>query len=402
MGFFEKHFTVWKIHSFPTRRSSDLATVFIIIIAKLLGSLIVYYVLNVNALGTFWVGADAYDTLQNQIFQTSTFTNSKWLTVFLGWDSAWYLSILNSGYSFSMQSYSFFPGLPLFSSLFNFFTQNPAVSLISCSLTFGILWVPIYQLVAELYINKKAAFISTLIFALSPYVFLFTTVAYSEGLLLFWVLSAWLLFKKGKTTLASASAAVAVLARVVGILIIIPMIIETIKTKKPHKVHDIVLCCLPSAAFLAWLCYGQATANDWLALIHTTEWHDMYSFRELIFTIMPQTGFQALLEVPASSWFTALSVWASIIFPPFIIAEMAKNTKSMMAYSLAYFVGALVFGAMLSLPRFMSILFPLWFALMARLSINKTSVTAVALVLFVFFICGIYLWINFLNGAFIA
>ena len=241
MGFFEKQFTVWKL-KLPFRL---LGSVLLILCAKLLASLIVYYVLDVGSFGTFWVGTNTLPEIQNQIFQTSTLANGSWLSVFLGWDSAWYLSILNSGYNFSTQSYSFFPGLPLFSSLFNSFIQNSAVSLIICSLFFGILWVPIYQLVAEMYLNKKAAFLSTLLFALSPYVFLFTTVAYSEGLLLFWVLSAWLLFKKDKVALASASAAVAVLSRAVGIIIIIPMILETIKNKKPHRIRN--LCAmLPS------------------------------------------------------------------------------------------------------------------------------------------------------------
>lgn len=398
MGFFEKQFTVWKL-KLPFRL---LGSVLLILCAKLLASLIVYYVLDVSSFGTFWVGTNTLPEIQNQIFQTSTLANCSWRSVFLGWDSAWYLSILNSGYNFSTQSYSFFPGLPLFSSIFNSFIQNSAVSIITCSLFFGILWVPIYQLVAELYLNKKAAFLSTLLFALSPYVLLFTTVAYSEGLLLFWVLSAWLLFKKDKVALASASAAVAVLSRAVGIIIIIPMILETIKTKKPHKIRNIVLCCLPVLAFLAWLSYGQVTANDWLALVHTTEWKDMYSFQELMLRILPQNGIQSFLDIPAQSWLSTLSIWGSIIIPPFLIFEMAKNTKSMAAYSSAYFIGTLVFGAMLSLPRFISILFPLWFTLMARFTVNRKSTAMVAAVLVVFFISGLYLWINFLNGVFVA
>jgi len=399
MGFFEKQFTVWKL-KLPLRL---LFSVLTILCAKLLGSLIVYYVLDVGSVDTFWVGTHAVGGIQNQVFQTSTLTNGSWLSVFLGWDSAWYLSILNYGYTFSMQSYSFFPGLPLFGSLINSVLQNPVASLVLCSLIFGVLWVPIYQLVAELYLNKKVAFLSTLLFALSPYVFLFTTVAYSEGLLLFWVLSAWLLFKKDKIALASTSAAVAVLSRAVGIIIFIPMIFETLRNKKgTKKVRNLVFCCLPVVAFVAWLIYGQLTANDWLAFIHTTEWSDMYSFRELIFGILPQTGIQAFLEVRANSWFTTLSIWASIIIPPFLIAVMSKKTISMTAYASAYFIGVLVFGALLSLPRFISILFPLWFILMARFTINKKSIAGVAAVLVVFFILGLYLWIDFLNGVFIA
>jgi hypothetical protein len=97
-----------------------------------------------------------------------------------------------------------------------------------------------------------------------------------------------------------------------------------------------------------------------------------------------------------------LSIWGSIIIPPILIAEMTKKTKPMAAYSAAYFIGALVFGAMLSLPRFISILFPLWFTLMTRFAVNKKSIAGISAVLVVFFISGLYLWINFLNGVFIA
>lgn len=397
-GFFEKQIELWKL-KVPLRL---FASTLIIVCAKLLGSIIVYYSLNVGSLGTFWVGANAVPGLQNQVFQTITLTNVRWLDIFLGWDSAWYLSILTKGYTFSMQSYSFFPGLPLFSSLFNILFQAPVVSLVVCSLIFGILWVPIYQLVTELYVSKAAAFGSTLLFALSPYVFLFTTVAYSEGLLLLSVLLTWYLFKKGKVAYASASAAVAVLSRVVGILIILPMIIETLKSKKPHKMRNLLLCCLPIIAFLAWLSYGQLTANDWLALIHTTEWKEMYSFQELIFRILPQRGAQVFLELPSHHWLMTLAVWGSIIIPPFFIAEMAKNFKAMAVYSLAYFTGALVFGAMISLPRFISILFPLWITLMMRVKVNKKTLAGITAVLIAFFIFSLYLWVNFLNGFFIA
>jgi Gpi18-like mannosyltransferase len=301
-----------------------------------------------------------------------------------------------------MQSYSFFPGLPLFSSLFNIPIQNPAVSLVTCSLLFGILWVPLYQLVAELYVNKAAAFASTLLFALSPYVFLFTTVAYTEGLLLFFGLLTWYLFKKGKVAYASASAAIAVLSRVVGILIILPMIIETLKSKKPHKIRNLLLCCLPIIAFVAWLSYGQLTANDWLALIHTTEWKEMYTFQELLLRILPQRGIQVFLELPTHHWLMSLAVWGSIIIPPFLIAEMAKNFKVIAVYSLAYFAGALVFGAMMSLPRFISILFPLWITLMVRVTVNKKTLAGITAILIVFFTFSLYLWVNFLNGFFIA
>jgi hypothetical protein len=396
MRFFEKQIRLFN-HNVPLRL---VYPALLILLAKLFGGIIVYNFLNVGSFGTFWTGSTVTG-MQNQIFQTSNLQNNPWLSLFYGWDGAWYLNILIYGYHFSLQSYTFFPGFPIVGGIINLGLNNPPVSLAVGSLVFGVLWVPIYQLVAELYINKNLAFLSTLLFALSPYVFLFTTVAYSESILLFFVLLAWLLFKKGKTVLASLSALVAVISRVVGIVIIIPMIIETLIGKKPHKIRDLIFCILPVAGFLAWLGYGQVTANDWLALAHTTEWHGMYSFRELVFQLLPQNGLQAFLE-PNQHLFVPLAAWASVIVPPFLIAELSNTSKSLTVYAVLYFLGVLTFGAMISMPRFMSILFPLWIALMSRFIVNRASVILLCGVLVVFFVWGLFLWVNFLNGVFVG
>ncbi len=397
MDFFEKQFRVWNL-KVPLRLVS---AALLILLAKLFGSLIVYAFLDVGSLGTFWVNNVSVNAIQNQVLQNGNLQNPQWLSLFYGWDSAWYLSILTYGYHFSVQSYAFFPGFPLAGGLINLGLQNPAASLAFSSLLFGVLWVPVYQLVAELYLSKPVAFLSTMLFAFSPYVFLFTTVAYSESLLLFFMLLAWLLFKKGKTVYASISVAVAVISRSVGILIIIPMIIETLTGKNPHKKRSLILCLFPAVALLAWMGYGQLTVNDWFAFIHTTEWQGMYSFKTLLLQILPQNGVQAFF-VPNQHLFLPIAAWACVIVPPFLIAELSTKSKSLAAYSLVYFLGVLTFGAMLSLPRFMSILFPLWIALMSKFVVNKASVVLLCGVLVVFFVWGLFLWINFLSGVFVG
>ncbi|MBE3116266.1 hypothetical protein IMZ68_03600, partial [Candidatus Bathyarchaeota archaeon] len=115
----------WKLETHKRLLTSTI----IVLAAKLIGSLLVYYLLNVGAAGTFWTGNNILLHPQNQIFLLNTIKTDRWLNVFLGWDSAWYLSILTKGYAFSSQSYSFFPGFPLFGGLFNLFFGDPVVSL---------------------------------------------------------------------------------------------------------------------------------------------------------------------------------------------------------------------------------------------------------------------------------
>ena len=396
--FLEDDLLVWNFR-FPKRL---IAPVLIVLFAKLAGSLLIYYLLNVETSGTFWTGINVLQGQQNQVFLLNTIKTDRWLNVFLGWDSAWYLSILTKGYAFSQQSYSFFPGLPFFSGLFNLFFHDPVLSLVFCSLVFGVLWVPVYQLVAESYMSKGTALVSALLFAMSPYVFLFTTVAYSEGLLLFFVLASWYAFKKGKVAYASILAVFAALSRVVGVIVVVPMLIESLKSKKPHRLRNVLLSCLPVISIFLWLAYGQLTANDWLALIHTTEWREMYSFQNLLFNILPARGVQAFFEVPSQHWLSWFAIWGSLIIPPLLIARAFKTEKSLAVYSLAYFIGALVFGALISMPRFISILFPLWLTLTAKFPTSKKSIAFVIILLIVFFVVGLDLWSNFLIGKFIA
>jgi hypothetical protein len=379
-----------------------LLAVTVVLVAKLLASLIIYYTLNVGSNGTFWTSINVPPRPQNLIFTSETLQTNRFLDLFVGWDSAWYLSIQTKGYVFSPQSYSFFPMFPAFGRIFSLLLLDPVVSLVLCSLVFGVLWVPIYQRVAEFYMSRKAALISTLLFALSPYIFLFTTLAYSEALLLFFSLSAWYFFKKGKVAFASISAALAALSRAPGILIILPMMIETARSSSPHKLRNFALTTLPIIAFIGWLAYGMVTANDWFALVHTTEWTDLYSFTGLLFNIVPVNCFGAFLNVPFQHWLTPLSIWGSVILPPFLIALTYKIDKSLAIYSLAVYGGCLVFGSLTSLPRFIAVIFPFWLALSVKIAPNRKTMLGAAAFLVIFFLVSSDLWVTFLGGKFIA
>lgn len=402
-GFFKDYLTFLRL-----RVPKRLVTVFlIVVVAKIVTSTLIYFLANVQSSGTFWTDANrVFGWEQNKVFLENVNKTPNWAYLFVGWDSAWYLSIMTRGYAFSPQSYTFTPGLPLFGKLFSLLFQNPVVSIALCALMFGVLWIPFYQLIVEKYMSKQAALASTLLFALSPYVFLFTSVAYSEGLFLFFTLSAWYLFKKGKVAFAAALAAGASITRTMGVVLVLPMLIESLKQKGSHRLRNVILSFLPIVSLLLWLVYSQFTAKDWLALVHTTEWSSLYSLRSLLFEGLPQKGVQAILEVPYQlsplHWLSPIAITAAIIVPPFLIYKTIKVEKSLAMYSLAFYVGVMTLGALISTPRFISVMFPLWMALTAKLSQSRKTLAFVLAVLIVFVAVGLDLWISFLNGQFIA
>ena len=404
IGFLEEDFAFWKI-KFPKRL---LIPFLLVLAAKVAGSVFIYYGTGVAASGTFWSDPSrvfAWD--QNKVFLI-TGNISKWPFIFVGWDSAWYLSIMNRGYAFSPQAYTFSPGLPLFGNLFNLFLSSPLISIALCGFVFGVIWVPIFQLLAENYVSKRAAIACTLLLAFSPFVFVFTTVSYTEGLVLFFTSAAWLLFQKGKRAGASALGAVAVLSRVTGVLVVLPMLYGALKQKGKGRMRNFILSLVPVLALISWYGYGLFSSGDLLAPVHTTEWAGLYTVPSFLLNNLPQKGLSAFSAIslqnwPASQfWLTPVAIAAAVFIPPFLMYKMKNMDRELLMYSVAGYVGILVFGAIVSFPRFVSVLFPLWLPLTAKLSLGKKQSFLVGMVLIAFLVLSIDMWVSFLNGQFVA
>lgn len=403
-SFFNEHYIIFRL-KIPKRL---LVPFLILIAAKIVGAVFIYFLLNIGSSGTFWTDPTRVLSLdQNKVLLENATATSNWAYTFVGWDSAWYLSIMTRGYGFSPQSYAFSPILPFMGRVLNLLLQSPVVSIAVCSLVFGVLWIPFYQLVAEKYMSKQAALGSALIFALSPYMFLFTTLVYTEGLFLFLTLNAWYLFKMGKITSATGLAAVSALTRIVGLVLVLPMLIVSLVKKGARKIYWVAFSLLPIVALLSWLVYCQLTANDFLAFMHATEWSSLYTLRTLIFEGLPQKGFNVFQEAFQNTsaplvWFTPFAAVVALVIPPFLIYKMAKTEKPLAIYSLVCYVWLLMFGALVSMPRYVSVLFPLWIPLTARLSMNKKSAVLLGVTLMTSFIISLSLWVDFLNGQFVA
>ena len=78
-----------------------------------------------------------------------------------------------------------------------------------------------------------------------------------------------------------------------------------------------------------------------------------------------------------------------MFLPPFLI------------YAARAYVGVLVFGAIVSFPRFVAVLFPLWLPLTAKLSFSKKALAVTVIVAAAFFLVGLDMWMSFLNGQFV-
>ncbi len=384
-----------------------LSTLLIVLAVKLALAATIYWSLELASVNGFWMDASRVAPLiQNHVLLDGVAIGPRWAYTFLGWDSAWYLSIMKDDYLFSNQSYAFFPIFPAFGRVFLPLIGSPVAALAICSLIFGVLWVPLYQAFAETYLDRKSAFISALLFAASPFTLTFTSVGYSEGVFLFTTLAAWLLFVRGKRLEAFLTAAVATLVRPPGFLIVLPMFLVMIKDGgRWSRLRAFSGLAMSFASMLIWLLYSWMMSGDPLASFHTTEWSTMYTLTTYVGQVLPKWGLRAL-AFPVSDinlhWLTPISIWSSLIIIPILIWRLRGVNASLTFYSLAYLTGILSFGTILSLPRFIAVLFPLWIPITTRLISLRQSRIIVPILLIAFVATTYILWMGFLSGIFIA
>jgi hypothetical protein len=158
----------------------------------------------------------------------------------------------------------------------------------------------------------------------------------------------------------------------------------------------------------AWFAGFGFSAGDFLAPFHTSEWRYMYSFRTLLTEGIPRYGVNAILAAPyqqspiPTNWLLPIAVVSALIFPLLLFHSTWKIDRSLWLYGVSGYAGILCFGALVSTPRFVSVLFPLWIPLTAGFSGSKKSIAIAAIIAASFYIVALDLWISFLNGQFVA
>jgi Gpi18-like mannosyltransferase len=244
--------------------------------------------------------------------------------------------------------------------------------------------------------DRFQALKSTLFYAFFPAIFLYTTVVYSEGLFLFSILTAWYFYKKDKHLLSMIFTSIATISRPPGILILIPILIETLRKHSQGTAlrrRNILYYAIPLFSFFSWLLYCRMTINDWFASFNRHGWDNLLSLRLFLFNMFSN-------EVPQFSEYNN-QVWIFLLLAPILIHFLRRMDRSLALYSTIYFVGIVLFGALVSVPRFISFLFPIWLSLTLKLSQLKKSNLLTIMLCTTFYIMGLSLWNNFINGEFI-
>jgi hypothetical protein len=301
------------------------------------------------------------------------------------WDATWYLGIAHSGYD--GPSTAFFPlypllvrGLALGGSPAALLVASYLVSLAALA---GALYL-LHRLVA-LELGESTARVAVPMLALFPGA-LWLGVPYSESLFLLLSVGAFYAARTGHWAWAGASAGLGSATRSAGIVLLVPLLVLWWRSA-PRRARDLAWCALAPAGLAAYSLYLALSLGDGFAYLHLQQvWFRSFAGP---FGAVPDAAVAAwdgLRQLASGSrdhvYFTAAGgdpfavAWHNLELFGFLVlaavAVVGVVRRLPLAYS-AYTIAALALPLsfpvgpqpLMSLPRFLGVLFPLfmWLAL---------------------------------------
>jgi hypothetical protein len=327
------------------------------------------------------------------------------------WDSVWYLRIADSGYAGSTPRAAFFPLYPaLVRAVGTLFGGSHAALLVAAFLVslaaFVAALVLLYKL-TELELGRRPARPTLLLLAVFPAAVYFGA-PYSESLFLLLAVGAFYAARTGRWAWAGACAGLASATRSAGLLLVIPLAMIWWESR-PRRAGDgawLLLAPLGIAAYAAWLGIAEGDAlrfldvqEAWsrhLAVPLTGAWDGLTAavdgVRQLASGSRTPVYFDAAAGDPFRIAAINIMLFATLVFA--VAACVGVFRRLPRAYGVwvaASLVLPLTFPVtpqpLMSLPRFVSVLFPIfmWLAVMSeerRVTDLVVAASAVGLGLF--------------------
>lgn len=208
----------------------------------------------------------------------------------LNFDGEHYLALVQNGYQ--PLTYFFFP---LFPYLVNALTISRTVTgfawtgIFISNLSFLVALVGIYRLV-KLDYKESIAKLAVVLFLVFPTSFYFS-VYYTEGIFLMLIVWSFLLARKSKFFYASVVAAFASMARLVGIVIFLVLIVEMIIQKK----RNILPILISPLGLLIYMNYLWKQTGDPLVFLHQVSIYGQQRSSTLV--LLPQVLYRYVFEI---------------------------------------------------------------------------------------------------------
>ena len=284
--------------------------------------------------------------------------NWSWLWLFNAWDSLQFTRIALFGYAHP--NYVYLPAYPVMILFTGRLTGDYWFAAFLIAQGFAAGSFVMFQLVAEQYMGSKEALCASLLMATFPFVSVFTTLSYSEPIFLFSTLSAWYLYKKGRIQSSSLMAGLASVTRIYGILIVLPMLVDLVKSKRYHRLFYLTI---PLASLGSWLLYCYLSTGDLFV-----SWTDEKYWQKggvgdgiRILQAVSQHGIQGLINCCAGLDPTIF--WSISLF--IIMAALTWRVDRPLWVYTVVVSGLLAFTTTyyISLLRYLAFIFPIWLSI---------------------------------------
>jgi len=331
-------------------------------------------------------------------------------------DAAHYLSIASHGYARNTVLPVFFPLYPLLIHVFSYVTGSDAIAGVAISwASFGIALVLLHRL-TDLELGKRAADATVLLLAFTPLSFFFTAV-YTESLFLLFSVGTIYAARRERWALAGILGALATLTRVTGILLVVPILIMHLPSRRRAGRHLGWVLLMP-AALVGYLAFLATSGFSWLAPFQDEAHWDRHTTGpvggiELAVRLAIRSvgaivrGAQPVydpsrfgpLSPDANSIFLLLVLVVAGVFSVSCLRRLPLEYGAYAAMALLMCVSSPVPGQpLISLDRYVLTIFPLWMAAgawIAKRHLERPAVVVGAILL-------AFYTIQFASGSFVG
>ncbi len=285
-----------------------------------------------------------------------------WLAIWGVWDSGWYLPLAKYGYSailstraetFNQANYAFFPLYPLIMHTLTYIVHDYFVSgLIVSNCALIIACVYLYKL-ASLDFDNQTSLRAVRFALIWPISFIFSGV-FTESLYFMLAVMLFYYTRKELWAIASLLGLFLALTRFVGVLILIPLLLEYLNSINFNfkKVgNDLFYFFLIPAGLGIFAWYNFLLTNDAFAFLKVQfAWgrHLSNPFEVLL---------DGLLFGSPATIFNMLYSLATII----LVALFYKKFRPSYLIFIVYSIFVPMFSGLESMPRYLLVIFPLFF-----------------------------------------
>lgn len=272
------------------------------------------------------------------------------------WDAGHYLSIAREGYNFPQQA--FFPFWPFLIKIVSLTGLSAEISMYILTLFLGLSSFILFYLLAKKITGSRNAKLSLLLFAAFPST-MFLHAGYTEGLFLTLTMLSFYLMEKKKLFLASLTAGLSGMTRLVGVVVSIAFFIRN---------RILRFFAIGLSGLIIYMLYLYLTFGDPLIFVHAQQnWCESSGRCQLTFPLRPLADYYDLLlsgSIDINPLSTPYIDWISgVIFLSLLWVVWKKLENMYFIYSLLVISIPLMSGSTVGMVRYILAAFPIFFVI---------------------------------------